>query len=262
MSSITERSYSLPLVLLGLGFIAHYALYKFPYVADILFFLGLLIHSSKLWGADRTLIYVFSAMILGYGAEFIGINTGIVFGDYHYNADNPGMIFDVPYFIPVQYAYLLYGINMLCLAISNKLLLRHHVWMLALLTGVIATLKDLCTDPIKSTVQHIWIWPHGGGYLGVPVHNFVGWFFVFVTLTLVATGLAWHRGNRSATVQLNKEIFYFPLLLLSEIVIFSLSLVFSVPDQFSVLRDVVLLILFLGFVPYVLLGWFNLCHRQ
>ena len=262
MSAITQRSYSLPLLLLGLGFMAHYLIPKTPYIADVLFFFGVLIHSSRLWGAERTLIYVFSAMLLGYSAEFIGINTGIVFGDYHYNANNPGMIFNVPYFIPVQYAYLLYGTNMLCLAICDKLHLRRHVWMLAILTGVIMTLKDLCTDPIKSTVEHIWIWPHGGVYFGEPVHNFVGWFFVFGTLTLVATGLAWHRGNKSATIQLSKEAFYFPLLLLSAVVVFSLSLVLSVPNHFSGLREVSLLVLFLGFTPYLLLGWFNLSHRK
>lgn len=262
MNALAERRHSLPLVLLGCGFIAHYLLKSTPYVADVLFFIGVLLHSSKYWGAERTLLYVFSAMILGYSAEFIGINTGLVFGDYHYNVDNPGIIFGVPYFIPVQYAYLLYGTNMLCIAISSKLLNRHHVWMLAILTGVILTLKDLCTDPIKSTVEHIWIWPHGGVYFGEPVHNFVGWFFVFGILTLVATSIAWHRGNLSATIRFNKEAFYFPLLLLSAVGIFSLSLVASVPNAFSGLREVSLMVLLLGFLPYLLLGWFNLKNNR
>jgi uncharacterized membrane protein len=257
MNLLIGRSNPLLLTLLGLGVLAHYLLTSAPYVADALFFLGVIIHSTKIWGLARTLIYIITAMCLGYLAEFIGINTGLVFGVYHYNTTNPGMIFGVPYFIPIQYAYLLYAGNMVCIAICGELMRRHHVWMLAILTGVILTLKDLSTDPIKSTVEQIWIWNNGGAYFGEPVHNFVGWFFLFATLTLAATTLAWHRGNMSANVKLSRETFYFPLLLLSAVVIFSISLALSVPDSFSGLGSVSLLVILLGTTPYLLLGWFN-----
>ena len=261
MNSLSKRSNQLVLALLGFGFLAHYLLPVTPYVADVLFFLGVVIHSSKLWGMARTSIYIITVMCLGYSAEFIGINTGLVFGVYHYNAANPGMIFGVPYFIPVQYAYLVYAANMLCIAISSKLLLRNNVWMLAILTGAIMTLKDLSTDPVKSTVEKIWIWSNGGAYFGEPVHNFVGWFFVFGILTLVATSLAWHRGNLSAKITLNKQAFYFPLLLMSAVIIFSISLALSAPPSFKGLREASLLVILLGAAPYVLLGWFNLKDR-
>ena len=36
---------------------------------------------------------------------------------------------------------------------------------------------DLGFDPTASTINHSWIWEQGGGYFGVPLTNFLGWFF-------------------------------------------------------------------------------------
>jgi putative membrane protein len=35
---------------------------------------------------------------------------------------------------------------------------------------------DLAVDPYLATFQKAWIFPHGGGYFGVPLTNFLGWF--------------------------------------------------------------------------------------
>jgi putative membrane protein len=46
---------------------------------------------------------------------------------------------------------------------------------------------DLTFDPRASTIQHMWIWEQGGGYFGVPLTNYLGWFFtVYVFLQLFA----------------------------------------------------------------------------
>jgi hypothetical protein len=53
---------------------------------------------------------------------------------------------------------------------------------------------DLTLDPRVATIQQQWIWEHGG-YFGVPLMNFVGWFitvYIFLQLFAVAvrSGLA------------------------------------------------------------------------
>jgi phosphatidylglycerophosphate synthase len=46
---------------------------------------------------------------------------------------------------------------------------------------------DLGFDPTFSTIQHAWIWEQGGGYFGVPLTNYLGWFFtVYVFFQLFA----------------------------------------------------------------------------
>ena len=49
---------------------------------------------------------------------------------------------------------------------------------------------DLGMDPTSSTIRHSWIWEQGGGYFGVPLTNYLGWFFtVYVFFQLFALSL-------------------------------------------------------------------------
>ncbi len=46
---------------------------------------------------------------------------------------------------------------------------------------------DICFDPDSSTLNGQWIWHKGGGYFGVPLTNYLGWFLtVYVFLQLIA----------------------------------------------------------------------------
>jgi hypothetical protein len=61
---------------------------------------------------------------------------------------------------------------------------------------------DLTLDPRASTIQQQWIWEQGGGYFGVPLMNFVGWFltvYIFLQLFAVAvrSGLAVRESART-----------------------------------------------------------------
>jgi putative membrane protein len=47
---------------------------------------------------------------------------------------------------------------------------------------------DVAMDPYQSTVTGDWIWHEGGGYFGVPLHNYAGWFgtvFVFMLVYFI-----------------------------------------------------------------------------
>src|SRR5258708_4470751 len=53
---------------------------------------------------------------------------------------------------------------------------------------------DLGFDPTASTIHHTWIWEQGGGYFGVPLTNYLGWFFtVYVFFQLFALSLRFRR---------------------------------------------------------------------
>jgi uncharacterized membrane protein len=56
---------------------------------------------------------------------------------------------------------------------------------LTLLASMIMVAWDVGMDPYQSTVSGVWIWHTGGGYFGVGLHNYIGWFgtvfcFLFV----------------------------------------------------------------------------------
>jgi putative membrane protein len=67
---------------------------------------------------------------------------------------------------------------------------------------------DLTFDPRASTIQHMWIWEQGGGYFGVPLTNYLGWFFtVYVFLQLFALFVRLRPGGDEATATLPRSYF-------------------------------------------------------
>src|SRR3989440_5709403 len=57
---------------------------------------------------------------------------------------------------------------------------------------------DLGMDPTRSTIRHLWIWEQGGGYFGVPLTNYLGWFFtVYVFFQLFAVSLRLRTASRA-----------------------------------------------------------------
>jgi putative membrane protein len=58
---------------------------------------------------------------------------------------------------------------------------RDSPWLTTIGTPIIGafamTAWDLALDPGASTINHAWIWEHGGGFFGVPLVNFLGWTF-------------------------------------------------------------------------------------
>jgi len=50
------------------------------------------------------------------------------------------------------------------------------------IAAFVMVMWDLTFDPRASTIEHQWIWEQGGGYFGVPLTNYLGWFFTVVPL--------------------------------------------------------------------------------
>jgi putative membrane protein len=50
--------------------------------------------------------------------------------------------------------------------------------MLPLVAAFIMVAWDFANDPVWANINRLWVWQHGGAYFGVPVTNFLGWYFV------------------------------------------------------------------------------------
>jgi uncharacterized membrane protein len=243
---------------LMLGFINHYTPYKHSGATELLFLAAMALHSYMVWGAWRTVTYIIIAPLLGYTAEFIGVHTGHIFGAYTYNSNLPGLIFGVPFFVPIGYAYLAYSTNFLCLAISKPMAYKRNVLILAVMSGFILTMHDLSIDPLWSTVHHLWTWDKNGAIYGVPLHNFLGWFFVFATITIVASLSTWHVQDRCRHLVIRKSILVFPILLFIAFSCFGLTdALFTTPPNQQYIGDVCAFISLFGLSPYIILAWFN-----
>jgi uncharacterized membrane protein len=142
------------------------------------FFAG--IHGARRYGYRGVLIFVVLFLVIGNFIENVGVLTGFPFGE-HYFTDRMGpKLFAFPVLLGLAYlgmGYLSWTLAGVILGSNRIPTAGARVVTLPVVASFIMVSWDLAMDPAWSTVVHCWIWPHGGGYFGVPVSNFFGWFF-------------------------------------------------------------------------------------
>lgn len=175
--------------LLGLSFVVGFIPFHHPSVWTI-YAIGniatiiCLIHCG-LWAGWRTAATMFAVTFaVGYVAEFIGVRmrSESTFGGYHYTEVlNGPLVFGVPPITMIDYFALGYPSYIIARVIAGNESRRISVGKslgVAVLAALIMVTHDLSVDPTQATVRKLWIWEGGGAYFGVPLHNFVDWFFV------------------------------------------------------------------------------------
>ena len=139
-----------------------------------------LVHGNILYG--RRGMAVFASFCLGVGAtcETLSLRTGFPFGHYHFTNLMGPRFLQVPILLVLAYlgiGYSSWVLSLLILGYRDKPLSATGVVALPLLAGFIMLSWDLSMEAIWSTIDQAWIWRDGGPFYGVPVSNFLGWFF-------------------------------------------------------------------------------------
>lgn len=179
-------------VLLGLSFLVGFIPFHHPSVWTI-YAIGniatiiCLIHCS-LWAGWRTAAKLFAlTFVIGYIAEFTGVRmrSESTFGGYYYTEVlNGPLVFGVPPITMIDYFALGYPAYIIARVIAgneNRRISIVKSFGVAVLAALTMVTHDLSVDPMQATVRKLWIWEGGGAYFGVPLHNFIDWFFVTLT---------------------------------------------------------------------------------
>jgi putative membrane protein len=153
-----------------------------PYV--FLFLIAFLVAAVRDVGIRRTALFAAWVWPVAFLAEFSSTRTGIPFGLYHYTGSTRGQelfISDVPFFDSLSFTFLAYA--SFCLARAVRRGGCASAATLAGLAGVVMMLLDVVIDPLavrgdRWFLGHIFWYPTGGPYFGVPLSNFAGWFVV------------------------------------------------------------------------------------
>ena len=147
------------------------------------------------WHGVGAFIVLF--LLIGNLFENLSVTTGFPFGHYYFTDLMGPKIFQVPIFLGLAYV----GMGYLSWILANLILGTHrhgistrNLVLLPLLASAIMTSWDLSQDPIWSTFLHLWIWPRGGIYFGVPISNFCGW---LLTLFVIYFAFALYVGRRT-----------------------------------------------------------------
>lgn len=146
-----------------------------------------LVHGVRRYGWKGMSVFVVVTYVISTFWESLSINTGFPFGNYHYTMFP--QIFDVAFLIGPAYISLGYT----CWHVANamfqeadaKLSKYSSAILVSIISAVAMTVYDLATDVAASTVGHAWIWEQGGSFFGVPVSNFLGWWFCTFTFYIV-----------------------------------------------------------------------------
>ncbi|MDX1653300.1 MAG: carotenoid biosynthesis protein [Brumimicrobium sp.] len=136
-------------------------------VSFIILVLARIRHSVKFY------TFLFIAFFLGMTAEWIGIHTGKLFGNYIYG-ENLGLKWHgVPVIIGLNWAMLT------IITASCMQFFRIHFILKILGAAALMLVLDLLIEPVAIKSDY-WIW-HGD----IPVSNFIDWFIVALVLQVI-----------------------------------------------------------------------------
>jgi uncharacterized membrane protein len=155
-----------------------------------------LVHGGILYGSRG--MAAFTAFCLGAGAlsESLSLRTGFPFGHYYFTGLMGPQLIHVPVLLVLAYlgiGYCSWVLSLLILGFRNQPFAGARVIALPFLASLIMLAWDLSMDAIWSTLDRAWIWRDGGSFYGVPISNFLGWFFTALLFYLGFT--LYYRSN-------------------------------------------------------------------
>lgn len=188
-----------------------------PYVVGFLAFF--LVAGTRDLGRARTLGFLLWGFVVALAAELWSTRVGVPFGFYHYTGATSGaelFLSNVPFFSPLSFPFLAYA--SFCLARRalgpGRAGSRPDRLRLVGLSSALMTLLDVVIDPLavrggRWFLGHLFSYPQGGIYFGVPLSNFAGWLLVgWVTIG----GYVWATGEtRPGLPHLGIALYYLVL---------------------------------------------------
>lgn len=129
----------------------------------VLSFTCLLLSYSRL--TYRLLLAILVVGIAGFTAEYIGVHTQLLFGEYHYGNNLGYKLAGIPLLIAINWVMLSFS------AIAIVISLQISVLVKALLSATLMTLLDFFIEPVAIN-SDFWSWADGI----IPIYNYVCWF--------------------------------------------------------------------------------------
>jgi len=175
-----------------------------------------LVHAWYVLGWRRALMFFAITAMVSWGYEQIGVETGMVYGKYHYTDVLGAKLGHVPIIIPVAWFMMIYPSFIIASLITSGSISKNQnkisqvIW-LSIASAVVMTVWDLVIDPyLSGPTQRAWVWESGGQYFGVPLQNFAGW--LLTTFTVYFLYLVFERRMTRYNSSLTKQIMVMPIL--------------------------------------------------
>jgi putative membrane protein len=118
--------------------------------------------------------FILFSFMTGMIAEWIGVHTGLLFGNYYYGQNLGFKLFEVPLVIGINWAML----TIVSASLINRLAIS--VFFKILLSASLMTFFDIIMEPVAIS-SDFWSWNEGR----IPFYNYVCWFLISLILQTV-----------------------------------------------------------------------------
>jgi putative membrane protein len=157
------------------------------------------VHGKVLYRTRAMVVFIVLCMGVGSFFETMNLRTGFPFGRYFFTGLMGPKLFQLPILLVFAYVgmgYLSWIVGMLILGSPARALSGNKVFLHPLIASFVMVAWDLAMDPVWTNIDYAWVWKNGGGYFGVPLTNFFGW---FLTVYIIYQAFAIYLRNRAFT---------------------------------------------------------------
>jgi uncharacterized membrane protein len=153
---------------------------------SLLAFTFAVLHAGQAMGWPKGLLLLAVTFSVSLLFESVGVATGWVYGGYHYTEKLGWKFLDlVPLIIPIAWFMMSYPSLVIALRIFPT---GSSTWGWRLSVAAVGALAmtawDVAMDPVMVAGGH-WVWDQPGGFFGIPLQNYWGWWLtMFVAFLL------------------------------------------------------------------------------
>ena len=185
---------------IGIAFFSPAFFVPFTPVNLFLMLLLLLLHEQPIH--FRFVQAFLMAVVVGMTTEMIGVNTGLLFGDYSYGEVFGRKLFGVPVLIGINWFCVVYSANVVARKVNSVKV--KGKFSVALLAAAIATAFDWIMEPVAMKLG-FWNWSDGT----IPLFNYVSWFVISFSVSIAFGYLKIQSNNKFAPYFLMIQTLFF-----------------------------------------------------
>ena len=183
--------------IIGLNIKYTQSLFRFLTPFTLITVTGILLAYHK----NRNRLFFFFTILttcLGLTVEIIGVNTGLIFGNYQYGATLGWKILNTPIVIGVNWLMLGYMGTSIAMKINRKLVFQ------VLIGALLMVLLDIFMEPVAGK-YNLWSWKSGS----IPVLNYIGWYLLSSIIVFLGIKLKVNPDNQVTIPVYIIQLFFF-----------------------------------------------------
>ena len=141
------------------------------YTSINLFLMSIILFANIKLNNKNQIFSLLLIFLIGMFSEFIGVNYGLIFGEYIYGNNLGFKLFGVPFLIGLNWVIL----TVICANIASILIKNNSIIQIIILGTLLMLLMDFVMEPIAPKLD-LWRFKN----LVVPTSNYIGWLIISI----------------------------------------------------------------------------------